>query len=180
MSFPGLGKTSKTPFRSGVNSALADSLYGDIDAKLPLEREQLHHRRFIEMAEAGYTIREISDATGYTKVSVSNTLRQPWARERMIQNMRRTTQDELKEMLERASPDSLRRIMARAADPNAKPEVQQRADEYLLNRFLGTPTQTVNLPKQNLQELTDDELNAIAARGLASESVAASETDDKT
>ena len=146
---------------NGVNSTLGEALVGDLDAKTVLTRETPAHRTMINMAAAGYTNREIAAAVGRSPTTVANTIRQPWAREYLIKEAKKTVQDEIKTVLEAEALPSIRRLvqirdssLETAADRNAS----KAACDSLLDRFLGKPTQPITTDAKPMAELSDEEL----------------------
>ena len=95
----------------GENAKLPDALHGDFDPSLKIQRERPEHRRMIDLSVSGYSITEVAAATGYSRATVSNILRQPWAREYQINQSQKTVQDEIKAILEREAIPSIHRLV---------------------------------------------------------------------
>ena len=153
----------------GVNAKLEDGLHGDLDSVRVLKRETPVHRTMINMAAAGYQNNEIAKFVGRSHVTVANTLKQPWAREYLVKEAKKTVQDEIKQLLESEALPSIRKLVAirdsvdlnsgipvMAADKN----VAAQASNSLLDRFLGKPTQPITTEAKPTAQLTDEELRA--------------------
>ena len=50
---------------------------------------------------------------------------------------------EIEELAKQHAPDAFARIIARACDPEAEPNIRQKADEYIINRGYGKPSQHI-------------------------------------
>jgi len=118
-----------------------------------------------EFAVQGYTQAEIAEAVGVAPGTVSNTLRQPFARKYVIERMQKTVDDTIKEALEKAAPQAIARIITLAENaPNTK--LGLMADQEILNRYLGKAVQPIkNTGGEALEKLTDAELATIASKG---------------
>lgn len=156
--------------RKGVNSAIAGALHADIDSTKEKRRETVVHRRMAELAINGYQQKEIAVALGVTPKTVSENLRQPYAREYMIQRMQQSANEEIKEALEKAAPGAIRRIIQLAEDaPNTK--LGFAANLEVLDRFLGKAVQPMTHEVTDLDKLSTEELERIAASGQQSEAL---------
>jgi hypothetical protein len=168
--------------RGGQNSAIADALYNDADAKYSRYRELPVDRLMIEASKQGLTNNEIAALIDRNPKTVRNTLRQPWARKNLIESMKEAGNDGLKELLRSAAMKSLVVIqdMAENKSGKIKPEVQLKAATDLADRWLGRAAQPLDhtiSSNKPLEQMTDEELMRIAgepvkqaALGDASES----------
>lgn len=151
-------------YRRGENVSFGDALYNDLDCKRALVRERPVHRRVQELAINGYTHQEIASTVGLTPSTVSNILRQRWAREHMVNRMAETANQEIKELLEAAAPSAIKRIIELAEDETlARTELAFKANNAILDRFLGKPTQPITNEPKDLDKLSTEELERIAA-----------------
>jgi hypothetical protein len=142
----------------GVNSKIDNALVGDHDPQLFYKTEKPVHRTMVNMAGVGYTTREIAEFTGYDIKTVSNVLRQPWARERLITEAKKTVQDEMKEFLESEVLPSLHTLKEVRDDVEARRSDRITASNSLLDRFLGKPVQPISENQKPPSELSDEEL----------------------
>lgn len=161
---PNLPHSDKTP-RQGANTALADALHNDIDPQRTRVRERPVDRQMQELAVQGYTHKEIARTLGVTTNTVSNTLRQPWAREHMIERMQRSANEEIRALLEGAAPGSVKRTIE-LAEKNAGTELGFKADKEIMDRFMGKSVQPLSREAKDMEKLSDEELEAIAAGAL--------------
>jgi hypothetical protein len=165
----GRGFWKSRTVRDGQNSGIADALYNDADCKYRRYHELPVDRLIIEAAKQGLNNNEIGAMVGKTKVTVRNTLRQPWARELLIKSMKEAGQDGLKQLLKAAAEKSLNVIqsIAENATGKVKPETQLTAAINIVDRFLGRPSQTldVNTASKPVEKMSDAELLAIANEG---------------
>lgn len=151
----------------GANAKLEGGLKNDFDPRYELKQERTYHRTFINMAAAGYTAQEISEFTGFTRVTVANALRQPWAREHLIKETKKTLQDEMKEFLEGEILPSLRTLVAVRDGDQVKPSDKVNASNALLDRFLGKPVQPITEEIKPPSEMSDEELRKQVERELS-------------
>jgi hypothetical protein len=164
----------RTPSYNGVNSKLPNALFNDIDpapGQYVPKKEQPAHRLMVCMAANGFTITEIAEKMQRTVSSVSTVLRQPWARARLTAMMQEAGMDELQRLIKQEASGAIIRIVARAKDKAVDPGVRQRADEYLGNRYLGKPKETVEVSTKPLDKLTDAELTSIITSAAAGSSI---------
>ena len=151
---------------NGVNAALPNGLFNDLDAREILTYEKPVHRRMAEMAAQGYTHKEIGEFTGYTPHYVSNVLRQPHMREHTLKTIKQTVQDEMKEFLEGEVLPSLRVLKEVRDSETVKPSDKITASTALLDRFLGKPTQPISTGAKPPAEMSDEELREQVQREL--------------
>jgi hypothetical protein len=103
-------------------------------------------------------------------------LKQPWAQEYVINQAKKTVQDEIKAILEAEALPSIRKLVAirdsvdfnsgvpvLAADKN----VAKAAADSLLDRFLGKPVQPMTTDAKPVAQLSDEELRAQVQAELA-------------
>lgn len=168
--FYGLASTDKTPTFNGANSKLQNALHNDIEPFRELVKETPAHRRMIELATQGFTNIEIARLCEVTTVTVVNVLRQPWARERMIKDLKNDTLKDIRNFLETEALPSLEMIKAQRDSALSKPSEKIAASTALLDRFMGKPNQpvTTEVTISKPEELSDNELAALIPRGRSS------------
>lgn len=154
---------------NGVNSKLEDALFGDIDPTVFAKKETPLKRRMAELCMKGFTTKQIADLVERSPATVSNALRQPAARTRMINLMRNEVQDELRAFLDQEVMPSLEVIRDIRDDPNNKAEVRQSAAVHLLDRRLGRPTQPIAEVEKPVDQLSSKEMEEEVRKLLASE-----------
>jgi hypothetical protein len=144
----------------GENAALPEALAGDIDPVRIARRETPVHRTMVNMAVAGYTNREIAMFTGYSPATVATAIKQPHARKYMIQEAKKTVQDEIKELLASEALPSIKRLITVRDSQDARSSDVIAASNSLLDRFLGKPVQPITENQKPPSEMTDAELKA--------------------
>ena len=160
--FHGYDRGNTLKRQNGKNATLAEALHGDIDAPNLLKYEKPIHRTMVNMLAAGYTVAEISKATGYCVNTVSNAVKQPHARQYLIQEAKKSVQQEIKAILEQEAIPSLQVLTAVRDNPNARTADRTAAANSLLDRFLGKAAQPIVTTEKPIETLTDDELRARA------------------
>lgn len=154
--------------QGGENSALHEALVGDIDPCRIARRETPVHRTMVNMAAAGYTNREIASFTGYSNATVATAIKQPHAREYLINEAKKTVQDEIRALLEKQAMPSIEALVAVRDNPQAKGSDVVAASNSILDRFLGKPTQPIITNEKPVEQLSEDELkqraNALLSR----------------
>jgi hypothetical protein len=162
-----LGERDFDKRAEGVNAKLEDGLHGDLDSVRELKRETPVHRTMINMSAAGYQNVEIAKFLGRNIATVSNTLKQPWAREYLLKEAKKTVQDEIKQLLESEALPSIKKLIAirDSVDLNsgipvlpADKNVSAQAANSILDRFLGKPTQPITTEAKPTAQLSDEEL----------------------
>ncbi len=143
-----------------INASIDEGLENDSDPKYLLVRERPWHRTVINMAAAGYTNVEIGKTVGRNIWSVENTLRQPWARKYLINEAKKTVQDEIKAILESEALPSIRKLVAVRDGEGVRPSDVLAASNSLLDRFLGKPVQPMTTDAKPVAQLSDEELRA--------------------
>lgn len=144
---------------NGVNTEIDNGLVGDLDPVRFAKRETPVHRTMVNMAAAGYTNREIASFTGYNKTTVATALKQPHARAYLINEAKKTVQDELRALLESQAIPSIQKLV-QVRDNSDKGSDVIAASNSILDRFLGKPTQPIVTETKPVEQLTDDELKS--------------------
>lgn len=159
----------------GNNASMPDALYGDLDPVHINKRETPVHRTMVNMAAAGYEIGEIAALTGRCPATVSTALKQPYARRYLINEAKKTVQDEIKELLQSEALPSIRKLVQVRDSTDARGADIITASNSILDRFLGKPTQPILTNEKPADQLTDDELklraNALLSRFSSLEGV---------
>lgn len=145
----------------GLNASLPNALYGDADPQQTFSCEKPVHRTMARMAMEGFTCKEIAQFTGYGENHVSRVLRQPFIRQHMVENIQRTFEDELKELLQSEVIPSVQTLTEIRDDKEAPKAVRAATSEYLIDRWLGKPTQPIeNKAATEPAKLTTQELES--------------------
>ena len=161
-----LTSADRSPIYDGVNSKLPNALFNDIDARPHRmhKKELIPHRLMICLAANGFTHIEIAEKTGYQVSNVSNVLRQPWARARILAMQQDAGMDELQRTLRTACTGAVARVIERAENEViqlSSPGLAQKVDEYLIDRYLGKPKNQVEHSTKPTEKMTDAEITDI-------------------
>lgn len=141
-----------------------DSLHGTRMPHYALKREKFEHRMVIFLKAQGLSNKEIAEKTGYTPVSVSNIVRQPWAQQRILEEMNSAGRDQVQTMLQGAAVDAVQRLISEMDNPEARASERIQAADKLLDRLYGKPNQPIT-QRTDLQNLSDDDLAKIVSSG---------------
>lgn len=126
----------------GQTADKGEKLFNSAEPSHGVLHEQPEHRLMIWMKSQGASNREIARQLGYSEPWVSQVLRQPWARERIVNILKDAGGDELGTILKGAAADSLHTLID-LRDTSLNPAVRRAAADSLLDRYLGKPTQHV-------------------------------------
>ena len=151
----------------GKNSRLEDAFFNDVDPAKFWLREKPVHRKMAAMHAEGFTITEIAAATGYSWNAVSQIVRQPHAREYMINQVKQTVHDDMKAFLEAEVLPSLEVLRDVRDNEKARSSDRIAASNSILDRFLGKPTQPIKNEERPATELSTDELERQVSRIVA-------------
>lgn len=146
--------------KMGDNAFLPDALYGD-SAPCPtheLRSESAKHRRVVMLAIGGLTNIEIGEIVGYAPEYVSDVLRQPFARQRIIAAAKEESGD-LKALLAKEGLNCLKNLIAVANRTDIKPADYITANAKVVDRWLGKETQVFTINDSKPEELPDDDLD---------------------
>lgn len=137
-------------------NALPDALFNDPRPDyVARTHEKPEHRMMIMLKAQGLSNHEIAVRLGYSDYSISITLRQPWARLRLLEEFKIAGRDAVAEMLKAAAEDSVFTMLELRDNPTTPAAVKKAVCSDLLDRYLGKPTQKI---EQRIGELpsTDD------------------------
>lgn len=139
--------------------AIPDGLVGDyVPHDWKAKREQPYHRVVAEMLAQGYTQKEIAIMVGRDPDTITRVARQPYVRERMINNIKSNAKQEIKAFLEKEVMPSLQMVVAVRNDPTAKTSDRLSAANTILDRFLGKAAQPIQHEIKEPSTMTDEEL----------------------
>lgn len=126
-----------------------DALFQDPVPLQDVQSEKPWHRLAIMLAARGSTVTEIACKLERSISWVSLLLRQPWARERLTQEIMAEGRDELDVLIKGASAEAFRQIksLSEVAESEA---VRLAAAREILDRHLGKPVQKVEQKNTNL------------------------------
>lgn len=153
---PLVGELSGTPTRNDrlasqarIRAAAAEyyglpeALHGDRPPSIEILSERPVHRMMIYMHAQGASIADIAQNTGYAKAVVGQILRQPWARQRLLQILNETGRDAVRHFLTNEIAPSLEVLREVRDDTEEKGATRIIAADKILDRALGKATVTV-------------------------------------
>lgn len=120
------------------------------DSQRTIKAEQPHHRLMVLMRARGFSTNEIASELGYTASTVSIALRQPWARQLLVDILQKEGLDGVHDLLKAELVPSVLRLVDERDNDEAKPSERISAANSLIDRFLGKPTQRVETAKATL------------------------------
>lgn len=142
-----------------------------------VQSEKPWHRLAIMLAAQGCTVTEIAGKLERSIAWVSLLLRQPWARERLTNEINSQGRDELETLIKGASAEAFRQIksLSEVAESEA---VRLAAAREILDRHLGKPVQKVEQKNTNfnldvneidkeIKALEEQERMLLGSRGSA-------------
>lgn len=116
-----------------------DRLAGDKPATNAIITEKPIHRSIIYLHACGASPADIASQTGFTVHHVRHILRQPWARQRLVQILNETGRDRVKHFLQQEVSSSLEVLREVRDDSNASAAARIAASNAILDRALGKP-----------------------------------------
>lgn len=140
-----------------------DRLQGDRVPETTIMTERPVHRMMIYLNAQGASPKEIANQTGYSYASVTQLLRQPWARQRLLQILKETGQDAVKHFLTNEISPSLEVLRAVRDDGTEKGATRVIAADKILDRALGKATVHVESNSTILSGKIPDEVARIDA-----------------
>lgn len=124
-----------------------NDLHGAKEPQFEVQSERAWHMLAIFLAAQGMAQNEIARRLNHDQGWVSQVLRQPWARERLVAEIRGAGKDEIATILRGAVTDSLLKLVE-LRDTAESEQVQATCADKILDRFLGKPTQHVETKLQ--------------------------------
>lgn len=118
-----------------------DRLHGDQVPDCTIKKETPTHRLMIWMHAQGASVADIAKHTNYSTAMVRTTLKQPWARQRLLQILKETGADAVKHFLTHEVAPSLEVLREiRDGDIPGRTSDRAAAANSILDRALGKPT----------------------------------------
>ena len=148
-----------------IAPAASEDMFNARDPHYAIMHERPEHRVICYLKAQGLSNKEIAEQTGFSAVAVSNIVRQPWARQRIVDAIKSAGQDAVESVLKGAALDSVFRLIEERDNENARPSERIAAANALLDRTFGKPTQPLQHSVGKLDELSDEELARIATSG---------------
>lgn len=132
-----------------------------------VQHETFRHRAIILAAANGLTNSDIAEKLGLHVNTVRNTLCQPWAQARVLEEQRSAGRDAIEVTLAKEAGECLKTLSTIRKTARADKD-KLAASVYLLNRYLGAPTQSMRIQSnKDVSEMTDAELEETIQREKA-------------
>jgi hypothetical protein len=120
-----------------------NKLFGDRPPNLAIKTERPEHRIIVYLKARGMNNTEIAERTGYGYQWICQIVRQPWFRQRFVEECQSAGLDQVKQFLEGEVIPSLEVLRDIRDDTEAKEASRVVAANSLLDRFLGKPVARV-------------------------------------
>jgi hypothetical protein len=137
----------------------SDALHNPRSPHYEIQHEKSSHRWVIYLSAQGHNVSEIAAITGYTTVTVSNVLRQPWASQRVVDEMARSGKAGVEYVIQGAARKAVDRLITECDNMAARPAERISAADKLLDRCYGKPNQPITHSQGvDLNALSDAEI----------------------
>lgn len=162
-----------------------DRLFNDREPHRAYSHEQPQHRLMVYLKAQGLTNKEIAARLDYSLTTVTEVLRQPWARLLLVKELKEAGQDAIQGVLRGEALNSVFDIVDIRNDPTTPKNVRLAADVNILDRFLGKPTQKVETndvstpSSPELQQL-DQQIKELEAQIANKQTNPAAPTNEQT
>lgn len=127
----------------------ADALHGDTVPAISISTEKPIHRMMIYLHAQGASLKDIAKHTGYDYAYVTQVMKQPWARSRLMTILKENGQDAVRHFLTNEVAPSLEVLRDVRDSSTASAQARIAASNSILDRALGKPTVTVEASNTN-------------------------------
>lgn len=136
-------------------------LFNDKKPNLAIKSERMEHRMIVYLKARGLNNKEIAEKMGYGLQWVNQITRQPWFRQRFVEECQSAGVDAIKTFLEGEVLPSLECLRTIRDNEDAKDASRVVAANSLLDRFLGKPiarveTESVSKGLDDARATVDD------------------------
>jgi hypothetical protein len=135
--------------------ATAGHPYAHDRPNLAILAEKPEHRIIVYLKAQGLSNKEVAEKTGFTYHWVSQIVRQPWFRLRLVQELKDAGIDQISSVLKSSALDSVFTLIDLRDDPVAPKAVRSSCANSLLDRFLGKAVQKVESTETKLPHTTE-------------------------
>ena len=134
------------------------------DPAYVLQSERAVHRGIIFLAAQGLSYVEIAQQLGLSAACVQYVVKQPWAEEEILKQIHSNGGDAVAQVLSAQALPSVMKLIELRDNEKVAAEIQRKSANDLLDRIFGRPNQPVTHRTEDLQEMSDAELQAIVAK----------------
>lgn len=129
-----------------------------------LQSERPVHRAIVFLAAQGLSYVEIAQELGITPTCVQYVTKQPWAEKEILEQIHKNGGEAVAVVLSQQALPSVMKLIELRDSEKVAAEVQRKSANDLLDRIFGRPNQPVTHRTEDLQEMSDAELQAIVAK----------------
>jgi hypothetical protein len=122
---------------------------------LAILAEKPEHRVIVYLKAQGLSNKEVAEKTGFTYPWVSQIVRQPWFRLRLVQELKDAGIDQISSVLKSSALDSVYTLIDLRDDVTAPKAVRRSCADSLLDRFLGRAVQKVETAESRLPRTSE-------------------------
>lgn len=134
-------------------------LYNPAGPSYNVKRQRPEHLLMVMLKAQGMSYREIAQRTGFCDTAVQAILKQPWARQQVVFEMKKAGRDSIESILAGEVVDSILTLVEIRDNKESRAGDRRSAAEYLINRRLGVPKQSIeHSGSVKLEDLSDEEL----------------------
>lgn len=125
-----------------------------------VKREQGHHRLWIMLKVQGWSNKEIAAKYGYDHIHIGTVLRQPWARARMMEEIKKLGGDEVRSIFQSKAADLAWDLIEIAENTSEKGSTRVAAINTVHDRLMGKPNQPMTHVNVDTSTMSDAEMFA--------------------
>ena len=129
-----------------------------------LQSERAVHRAIIFLAAQGLSYVEIAEQLGITNTTVGYVVKQPWAEKEILETIHKNGGDAVATVLSQQALPSVMKLIELRDSEKVAAEVQRKSANDLLDRIFGRPNQPVTHRQEDLDAMTDAELQQIVQK----------------
>jgi hypothetical protein len=149
---------------NSLRSEAPRPLFNGREPAYVLQSERPVHRAIVFLAAEGLSYVEIAERLGISSVTVQYVTKQPWAEQAILDEIHRNGGDAVAAVLQAQALPSVMKLIELRDDEAVAAEVRRKSANDLLDRIYGRPNQPVTHRQDNMDELSDQELQEIVAK----------------
>lgn len=137
------------------------------ESRRVLKREKAIHRIIVMLTASGMSQGEIATHLGVSRGMIHDCLRQPWAKEMVVEEIQRSGRSTIDALVQGAALDSVMKLIELRDAEKSPVETQRKAANDILDRAFGKPNQPITHREEQVAEMSDAELADLVSRGRA-------------
>lgn len=135
------------------------------DPSYVLKSERPVHRAIAFLAAQGLSYIEVAERLGISPVTVQYVVKQPWCEAEILEIIHKNGGDQVALVLQAEALPSVKKLIEIRDSEESNKEVQRKAANDLLDRIYGKACQPILHRSEELEQLSDQELEAMVNRG---------------